>query len=68
MARWRGSQTEQLLEENAGCFRWLALAIAVGLVLRFLADYLSGASWCSRPRVPIMQLETRVWVTTKEPT
>jgi len=29
---------ERLLEENAGCFRWLALAIAVGLVLRFLYD------------------------------
>ena len=40
MARWRGSQTERLLEENAGCFRWLALAIAVGLALRFLLEYL----------------------------
>ena len=39
MARWRGSQTERLLEENAGCFRWLALAIGVGLLVRFLLDY-----------------------------
>ena len=44
MARWRGSQTEKLLEENAGCFRWLALAIGVGLVLRFLLEYLSGTT------------------------
>ena len=33
MARWRGSQSEKFLEANAGCFRWLALAIAVGLVI-----------------------------------
>ena len=38
MARWKGSETEKLVEENAGCFRWLALAIAVGLALRFLLD------------------------------
>ena len=45
MARWRGSQTEKLLEENAGCFRWLALAIGVGLAARFLLDHLKGVGW-----------------------
>lgn len=45
MARWRGSQSEKFLEENAGCFRWLALGIAVGLVVRFPWDYLSGSPW-----------------------
>jgi len=44
MARWRGSQTERFLEEHTGCFRWLALAIAVGLVLRFLYDCFRGGT------------------------
>lgn len=45
MARWHGSQTERFLEEHEGCFQWLALALGVGLVLRFLYDYLSGTPW-----------------------
>ena len=44
MARWRGSYTEKLLEENPGCFRWLALAIGVGLALRFWLEYLGRTS------------------------
>ena len=38
MARWRGSETERLLEENARCFRWL------GLATRFLLEYLGGTT------------------------
>ena len=41
MARWRGSQTERFLEEHEGCFRWFVLAIGLGLVLRFLLEYLN---------------------------
>jgi len=44
MARWRGSQSEKFAEENAGSFRWLAPAIAVGLALRFLHDCFRGGT------------------------
>ena len=45
MARWRDSESERFLQEHEGCFRWLVLVIGVGLVVRFLLDYLSGAGW-----------------------
>ena len=44
MARWRGSESERFLQEHEGCFRWLALAVGVGLVVRFLAEFLGGAA------------------------
>ena len=44
MARWRGSYTERFLEENAGSFRWLALALDLGLAARFLLEYLGGTT------------------------
>jgi len=52
MARWHGSESERFLEEHEGCFQWFVLIVAVGLVLRFLYDYLSGNPWSSWSPVP----------------
>jgi len=43
--RWKGSYSENFLEDHEDAFRWLMLLIGGGLVVRFVLESLGAWPW-----------------------
>lgn len=43
--KWKGSQSEKLLEENEGVVRWVLVALGAGLAVRFILEALGLWPW-----------------------
>ena len=43
--KWKGSETEKLLQENEGLVRWVLVVVLGGLVVRFILEALGLWPW-----------------------